>query len=88
VHAADLVHAQLGRLLAALEQQQRLADTVVAVTSDHGEGLGEHGEESHTYFVYDSVLHVPMIVAGPGVPAGARVTPVASNAALAPTAAV
>jgi choline-sulfatase len=78
------VDQELGRLLAGLGDE-RLANTIVAVTADHGEGLGEHGEESHTYFIYDSVLHVPMIIAGPGVPAGRRVAPVVANTALAPT---
>lgn len=82
---AAFVDQELGRLLAALEAEGRLANTVIAVTSDHGEGLGEHGEESHTYFIYDSVLHVPMILAGPGLPAGKRIAPVAPNTALAPT---
>jgi arylsulfatase A-like enzyme/Flp pilus assembly protein TadD len=78
------VDQELGRLLAGLGDAQ-LANTIVAVTADHGEGLGEHGEDSHTYFIYDSVLHVPMILAGPGLPAGRRVAPVAPNTGLAPT---
>jgi arylsulfatase A-like enzyme/Flp pilus assembly protein TadD len=79
------VDQELGRLLGSLEQSGRLANTVVAVTADHGEGLGEHGEPTHTYLIYDSVLHVPMIVAGPGLPVGRRVPTVASNAGLAAT---
>ena len=57
------VDQQLGRLLKGIDT----ARTVVAVTSDHGEGLGDHGETDHGYFIYDSVLHVPLIVAGPGI---------------------
>jgi arylsulfatase A-like enzyme/Flp pilus assembly protein TadD len=79
------VDHELGRLLAGLEKDGRLAGTVVAVTSDHGEGLGEHGEESHSYFVYDSVLRVPLLVAGPGVPAGRRVAALAPNPGIAAT---
>lgn len=59
------VDVQLGRLLAAIDG----ASTLVTVTSDHGEGLGDHGEPDHGYFLYDSVLHVPLIMAGPGVKA-------------------
>jgi arylsulfatase A-like enzyme len=81
---ASVDHA-LGRLLGALDADGRLAETIVAVTSDHGEGLGEHGEGSHTYLIYESVLHVPMILAGPGLPAGRRVAPVAANTGLAAT---
>ncbi|HEX9186294.1 MAG TPA: sulfatase-like hydrolase/transferase [Vicinamibacteria bacterium] len=65
---------QLGRLLRALEERGALSRTLVVATSDHGEGLGEHGEGTHGLFVYDSTLKVPFIVAGPGVAAG-RVAP-------------
>jgi arylsulfatase A-like enzyme/Tfp pilus assembly protein PilF len=37
--------------------------TLVIVTSDHGEGLGEHGEQTHGMFAYESTLHVPLIIA-------------------------
>jgi len=65
---------QLGRLLQALEQRGLLARTLVLAMSDHGEGLGDHGEGTHGLFVYDSTLKVPFIVAGPGVGPG-RVAP-------------
>jgi len=61
--------AQLGRLLDTLELQGRLAQTLVVVTGDHGEMLGEHGEATHGFFIYDAATHIPVIVAGPGVPA-------------------
>ena len=64
------VDEQLGVLLRALEQSGPLARTLVLVTGDHGESLGEHGEDTHGVFVYDSTLLVPLILAGPGVPAG------------------
>ncbi len=60
--------AQLGRLLDALEAEGRLKDTLVMVTGDHGEMLGEHGEPTHGFFIYDAATHIPVIVAGPGVP--------------------
>ena len=47
-------------------------DTLLVVTSDHGEGLGEHGEAVHGFFVYETTLHVPLIVRGPGVEPGHR----------------
>jgi arylsulfatase A-like enzyme/Flp pilus assembly protein TadD len=59
--------AQLGRLLDALGGRAR--DTVIAVLGDHGEMLGEHGEQTHGFFVYDAAVRIPMVVAGPGVPA-------------------
>jgi arylsulfatase A-like enzyme/Tfp pilus assembly protein PilF len=61
--------AQVGRLLDALDGAGRLGDTLVVVTGDHGEMLGEHGEPTHGFFVYDAATHIPVIVSGPGVPA-------------------
>jgi len=63
--------AQVGRLLDALEQQGRLHETLVVVVGDHGEMLGEHGEQTHGFFIYDAAVRIPLIVAGPGVPARA-----------------
>ena len=62
--------AQVGRVVAALQAKGLLAATVLAVAGDHGEGLGEHGEQSHGMLAYDSTLRVPLIVAGPGVRPG------------------
>ncbi len=66
--------AQLGRLLAWLDGAGLRPRTLVVVTSDHGEGLGAHGEDEHMFFVYDSTLRVPLVLSWPGhLPAGARV---------------
>jgi choline-sulfatase len=59
--------AQIGRLLAALEHRKILDRTIVVVAGDHGEALGEHGERDHGIFVYESVLHVPLIVRVPDI---------------------
>jgi len=56
--------AQLGRLLEALEEAGRARNLLVAVTADHGESLGEHGEETHGVFIYQATLHVPLILSG------------------------
>jgi len=58
--------ACLGRLMEVLEKSGRAADTLVVLTSDHGEGLGAHQEKTHGIFIYDPTLHVPLIIAGPG----------------------
>jgi choline-sulfatase len=63
----------LGRILAALERAGVLDDTIVVATSDHGESLGEHGEDTHAIFVYDATVQVPLIVRYPArFPAGRR----------------
>lgn len=65
--------AQVGVLLEQLEAAGRLARTVVIVTADHGEEFWEHGNYEHGHSFYEEVVGVPLIVAGPGIPA-ARVT--------------
>jgi arylsulfatase A-like enzyme/Flp pilus assembly protein TadD len=60
--------AQVGRLIDALRADGRLDDTVVIVVADHGEMLGEHGELTHGFFIYEGATHIPLIVSGPGVP--------------------
>jgi choline-sulfatase len=63
--------AQVGRLLDALQADGRLAETLVVVVGDHGEMLGEHGEQTHGFFIYEPATHIPLIMAGPGLPARA-----------------
>lgn len=77
VYAHDLysgeiayVDSQLGRLFNFLKEQGLQDRTLIVVTADHGESLGQHGELTHGVFLYDATLHVPLIIAGPGVPAG------------------
>ncbi|MDP6409755.1 MAG: sulfatase-like hydrolase/transferase [Planctomycetota bacterium] len=69
----------LGQVLARLEELGRGEETLVVLTSDHGESLGEHGEASHSFFVYQAVLHVPLIFSHASLPAGSTVS---SNASL------
>lgn len=68
--------AQVGRLFAGLEAAGRLADAVVTVAGDHGEGLGEHGESTHGMLAYDTTLRVPLLVRAPGVAPGEVAAPV------------
>lgn len=58
--------------------------TLVALTSDHGESLGEHGERTHGLFAYDATLRVPLVLWGSGVPV-ARRADVAGHVDLLPT---
>jgi choline-sulfatase len=68
------VDRELSRVLKAIEQRGELDKTVVLVTADHGESLGEHGEGAHGLFVYDATIRVPWIMAGPEIAEG-RVSP-------------
>lgn len=65
------VDSQIGVLLSQLEELGVRDKTLVVYTSDHGEGMGEHGEQTHSLLIYDSTLHVPMIWHAPaGLPQG------------------
>lgn len=80
------VDAQIGRILDALQQRGVLERTLIIVTSDHGEGLFEHNEETHSAFVYDTTMRVPLILWRPGyLPAGRRVPFQVRTADVAPT---
>ncbi|HEV8525533.1 MAG TPA: sulfatase-like hydrolase/transferase [Terriglobales bacterium] len=53
---------QVGRVLAALRERKLYDNTLLVLVGDHGEGLGEHGEKTHGFFIYNSTLHVPLII--------------------------
>jgi choline-sulfatase len=59
--------AQIGVVLKTLKRLGLSGRTVVVVAGDHGESLGEHGEDDHGIFLYESVLRVPLIVRAPGL---------------------
>jgi len=61
------VDSELGKLFDFLEEEDFLENTLVVLTGDHGESLGEHGELTHNYFAYNSTLWAPLIIAGPGL---------------------
>jgi len=75
---------QLGRLLAAWSGRGPAEASVVALTADHGEGLGDHGWWGHG-ILYQEQIEVPLLIAGGGLPAGARVPDRVRHVDLAPT---
>lgn len=78
--------AQIGRLLAAAGERSGGRLRLTAVVGDHGEGLGEHQEPTHSYFVYSNTQRVPLILALPGhIPARGEVDAVVRAVDLAPT---
>lgn len=66
------------RLVAAFEQHAA-GPAAIVVASDHGEGLGDHGELQHGNLVYQSTMHVPLVLAGPGVTADVIAQPVSTR---------
>jgi arylsulfatase A-like enzyme len=88
----DLYDAEIRQLDAALEslfaklrEQGALEHTLVVVTADHGEELFEHGGVLHGQSHYQELLHVPLILVGPGLPKGVRIATPVSLVDLAPT---
>jgi len=79
------VDRQLGRLLQTLEVRGETSHTIVLVTADHGESLGEHGEGTHGIFLYDATLRVPWIMAGPQIAVGRVSRTVARSIDVLPT---
>ncbi|UCG17022.1 MAG: sulfatase-like hydrolase/transferase [Phycisphaerales bacterium] len=80
------VDKQVGRLLKELSRSGLERKTLVVLTSDHGEGLGQHGEDTHLYFVYDTTMSVPLIFRCPGqIPPGCVVRAQVRNVDIGPT---
>jgi len=53
---------QVGRLLRFLKEKGIYQNTIIVLCGDHGEGLGEHGEKTHGFFIYNATMHVPLII--------------------------
>lgn len=68
------IDSQVGELLRYLERSPQWSNTYVIITADHGEAFGEHHTYTHGWDLYREVLHVPLVIVGPGIPAGVRIT--------------
>ncbi|MGE4609411.1 MAG: sulfatase-like hydrolase/transferase [Myxococcota bacterium] len=79
------VDSQIGRLLGRIRERWGSEHLLVAITSDHGESLGEHGEITHSYTIYEATQRVPLILQGPGLPDGTVVSQLARLIDVAPT---
>jgi arylsulfatase A-like enzyme len=89
IHLYDetVTHADsvLGEILDVIAQTVTMDRTIVIVTADHGEEFFEHGRFGHGKSLYDEVVHVPLVMAGPGLPAGATRDDAAMLIDIAPT---
>jgi arylsulfatase A-like enzyme/Tfp pilus assembly protein PilF len=86
------VDAAMGGFLDYLTSHKLMTNSLIVFTADHGEGLGDHGESTHGFFIYQSTLHVPLMIhwpaRGPAYghgSAGARVDAPVSLLDVAPT---
>ena len=77
--------AQVGRLIAFLKAKDLYRNTLIVLSGDHGESLGEHGEKTHGFFIYNATLHVPVIIHLPGGTSTKTVSELVSLADLMPT---
>lgn len=83
VHYTDY---QIGRVLSELRQLGIAEQTIVTITADHGEGLSEHREPSHSFFVYDTTMRVPLLFSQPGrISGGRRIATPVRTVDIAPT---
>ena len=84
--AISYVDDSIGQLVAELHQRDPSGNTLVVVTSDHGESFGEHGLVLHGNSLYRNEIQVPLILSWRGrIPAGARIEQPVTNSALAAT---
>jgi arylsulfatase A-like enzyme/Tfp pilus assembly protein PilF len=74
----------MSKLISDLEKSKSMDRTLVVLTGDHGESLGEHMERTHSLFIYNATLHVPLMIRLPGVKAR-RINGVVRHIDIAPT---
>ncbi len=77
--------AMLGKLLDHLQARGQLAQTLVVMTADHGESLGEHDEDTHGVFIHDATTRVPLILNHASLARGTRIASVVGSTDIAPT---
>lgn len=91
---AELVDRWLGRVLEKIDDLELWDDTIVAITSDHGMSIGEHGRTGKSNIhdgdprywpIYPEIGHVPFLIAGGGIPAGQRIDLFAQPVDIVPT---
>ena len=87
LYAGEIAYtdAAIGHVLEKLRALGLYQSSLIVITSDHGESLGEHGESTHGYFVYRSTTRVPLIIRPPGGMLGRRIERKASLIDVVPT---
>jgi N-acetylglucosamine-6-sulfatase len=85
IRSLQAVDEAVAALVKALQETGQLADTYILFTSDNGFHMGQHRLEPGKYTPYESDVRVPLLVRGPGVPAGGSSSALTSSVDLAPT---
>ena len=86
-YAAEIAYTddRIGQLLERFASLGLYDETMIVITSDHGESLDEHGEETHSFFIYQSTAHIPLVIKSPGRLSGVRIEEPVSIIDIAPT---
>jgi arylsulfatase A-like enzyme len=86
-YAGEIAYADkcIGDVVAKLKSLGMYDSTLIVVTGDHGEMLGEHGEATHMYFIYQSALKIPLVFKPPGSRTGQQIEDLASIIDIVPT---
>ena len=80
IKEVESVDQRLGHILKAFQRyRDLLKDTYIVFTADHGELFGEHGEWCHAQNYYEALVNIPLIIAGPGIPKGKKLSNIVSN---------
>ncbi|MHC4158430.1 MAG: sulfatase-like hydrolase/transferase [Planctomycetota bacterium] len=87
LYAGEIAYTDycIGQVIRKLKNLGLYDSTIIVITSDHGEMLGEHGEQTHGYFLYESAVKVPLIVKIPKGPKGKRIYEVVGLIDIVPT---
>ena len=79
------IDSWIGRVVDHLRARGLYDNTLIIIVGDHGESLGEHGERTHSFFVYQATLRVPLVIRAPGLGQGHKITQAVSLVDLMPT---
>ena len=87
LYAGEIAYTDycIGQVIKKLKELNLYDSTLLIITSDHGESLYEHSEKEHGYFIYQSTVHVPLIIRVPGGPRGKTVSEAVGLVDIAPT---
>lgn len=75
----------IGQVIKKLKELKIFDKTLLIITADHGESLGDHSEITHAYFIYHSTIHIPLIIKAPGGPKNVKVDQVTGLVDIVPT---
>jgi arylsulfatase A-like enzyme/tetratricopeptide (TPR) repeat protein len=87
LYAGEIAYSDkcIGQVVKRLKKLDLYDSTFLIITSDHGEGRREHSEKTHGYFIYQSTIHVPLVMRVPGGPEGKKVNDIAGLVDIVPS---